>query len=97
MREALLEVVNGDANPGVRVEAVNLLVLSLQDGENEPALAAPPAPPRPRAKMRAPLPDDPSVERVLRSLEEMTRKDPNRHVRLRSAAALRQIGPRETQ
>lgn len=97
VREALLEVLNRDTNSGVRIEAVNLLVHSLQEGGDEPALAAPPVPPRPRAKARATLPDDPSVARVLRSLEELTRRDPNRYVRSRSAAALRQIGPRETQ
>jgi acetyl-CoA acyltransferase len=30
-------------------------------------------------------------------LQELQRRDPNRYVRLRSAAALRQIGPREVQ
>jgi hypothetical protein len=41
--------------------------------------------------------DDPSVSKVIRALEELQRNDPNRYVRLRSAAALRQIGPRELQ
>jgi hypothetical protein len=36
---------------------------------------------------------DPSVRRVVRALEDLQRHDPNRYVRLRSAAALRQIGP----
>jgi len=40
---------------------------------------------------------DPSVERVVRVLEQLQRRDPSRYVRLRSAAALRQIGPREVQ
>ena len=30
-------------------------------------------------------------------LQDLQRRDPNRYVRLRSAAALRQIGPREVQ
>ena len=41
--------------------------------------------------------EDQSVERVVRALEQMQRRDPSRYVRLRSAAALRQIGPREVQ
>jgi hypothetical protein len=42
-------------------------------------------------------PLDPSMEHVVRTLQELQRSDPNRYVRLRSAAALRQIGPREVQ
>jgi hypothetical protein len=38
-----------------------------------------------------------AVERVVRVLEQLQRRDPSRYVRLRSAAALRQIGPREVQ
>jgi len=41
--------------------------------------------------------EDPSVERVVRVLQQLQRRDPSRYVRLRSAAALRQIGPREVQ
>jgi hypothetical protein len=41
--------------------------------------------------------EDPSIERVVRVLQQLQRKDPSRYVRLRSAAALRQIGPREVQ
>jgi hypothetical protein len=37
------------------------------------------------------------VERVVQVLELLQRRDPSRYVRLRSAAALRQIGPREVQ
>jgi hypothetical protein len=37
------------------------------------------------------------MERVVRTLQDLQRNDPNRYVRLRSAAALRQIGPRELQ
>jgi len=40
---------------------------------------------------------DPSVQRVLRALEQLRRSDPNHYVRIRSAAALRQIGPAEVQ
>jgi HEAT repeat protein len=37
------------------------------------------------------------VERIVRALEDLQRRDPNRYVRLRSAAALRQIGSRDVQ
>jgi hypothetical protein len=89
-----------DGNPGVRVEAVNLLVHSLDHEPSDfPALApVVPEPPSatPPAAPRADV-TDPSVERVVRVLEQLQRRDPNRYVRLRSAAALRQIGPREVQ
>ena len=93
VRETLIDALEHDANPGVRVEAVNLLVRSLEPGaldasDNvEPALA-------PDAVQR---PLDPSMERVVRTLQELQRNDPSRYVRLRSAAALRQIGAREVQ
>jgi hypothetical protein len=38
-----------------------------------------------------------SLENVVRTLEELQRSDPNRYVRLRSAAALRQINERNEQ
>jgi len=94
VRETLLDALQHDANPGVRVEAVNLLVHSL--GKS----VAPPEPPDPGAPQiadAADVPVDPSVERVIRTLEELQHRDPNRYVRMRSAAALRQIGPREAQ
>jgi hypothetical protein len=92
VRDTLLEALQHDANPGVRVEAVNLLVRSL---ERE----APEAPVSPESPEIAgsDIPPDPSVERVIQTLEGLRRSDPNRYVRLRSAAALRQIGPREVQ
>jgi hypothetical protein len=90
VRETLLDALQHDGNPGVRVEAVNLLVRSLEgepfDGpevRDVPEVATPQG--------------DPSFERVVRALEDLQRHDPNRYVRLRSAAALRQIGPRELQ
>ena len=92
VRDTLLEALQHDANPGVRVEAVNLLVRSL---ERE----APEGPVSPESPEIAgsDIPPDPSVERVIQTLEGLRRSDPNRYVRLRSAAALRQIGPREVQ
>jgi hypothetical protein len=37
------------------------------------------------------------MEHVVRTLQDLQHNDPNRYVRLRSAAALRQIGPRDLQ
>src|SRR5437879_50575 len=95
VRQTLLDALEKDANPGVRVEAVNVLVGSLQHGETVE---------------NAPEPDDSKqlvkpgsqetdryVERVVGVLQQLQRRDPSRYVRLRSAAALRQIGPREVQ
>lgn len=99
VRDALLEALHHDANPGVRVEAVNLLVRSLGEQTPETLDGAPAAPEAGQAVEAAPedVPVDPSVARVIRALEELQRGDPNRYVRLRSAAALRQIGPRDSQ
>jgi len=100
VRDAVLESLEEDVNPGVRVEAINLLVRSLE--MEAPAIQ--PAPPatadEPVIEQTAPAAiagSDPSVRRVLRALEQLRRSDPNHYVRLRSAAALRQIGPAEVQ
>jgi hypothetical protein len=89
-----------DANPGVRVEAVNLLVNSLggdtdviSNGDSLPVIATPASNTEPAAING----DGADVGRVVRALEELQRRDPNRYVRLRSAAALRQIGSRDMQ
>jgi len=100
VRQVVLEALEHDANPGVRVEAVNLLVRSLDRESSDFPAIAPVAPERPSAAPPVAPPSpvaDPSVERVVRVLEQLQRRDPNRYVRLRSAAALRQIGPREVQ
>lgn len=89
VRNTLLDVLDHDENPGVRVEAINLLVNSL--GHDSPEMNS-----FPSLDMDS-LPTDASVERALRMLEALQQHDPNRYVRLRSAAALRQIGPREVQ
>jgi hypothetical protein len=88
VREALLEALDHDTNPGVRVEAVNLLVRAF---ENKPGKAAD----APLTPGEDSIPPDPSVARVVQTLDDLQRHDPNRYVRMRSAAALRQIGPRE--
>ncbi|PYT81860.1 MAG: hypothetical protein DMG40_07800 [Acidobacteria bacterium] len=100
VRQTLLDRLQHDSNPGVRVEAVNLLVGSL-DGQGSDA-DTPEAAPEPPVVGSAPgarasAEEDASFEHVVRVLQELQRRDPNPYVRLRSAAALRQIGPREVQ
>jgi hypothetical protein len=96
VREALIDSLEHDANPGVRVEAVNLLVRSLESGvpnsSDKPEIALMPEGPE---GVDRPL--DPSMDHLVRILQELQRSDPNRYVRLRSGAALRQIGTREVQ
>lgn len=102
VRDAVLQALQEDVNPGVRVEAINLLVRSLEmEGlrqvdagvpdptSNEGPLVLPIAP--------AMVASDPSTQRVVRALEELQKHDPSRYVRIRSAAALRQIGPADVQ
>ena len=95
VRQTLLDALEKDANPGVRVEAVNVLVGSLQHGDTEETAPEPPVATTPAIAGRPD--DDPSLERVVRALQQLQHRDPSRYVRLRSAAALRQIGPREVQ
>jgi len=99
VRQVLLESLEEDGNPGVRVEAVNLLVRSLGHTPSDtPVLApVPPEDPEPPPSMQSPAVDDPSVQRVIQVLGRLQKRDPSRYVRLRSAAALRQIGPRDVQ
>jgi hypothetical protein len=95
VRQALLDALEHDANPGVRVEAVNVLVGSLQHGDTEgtgPVVAEA----TPSVKTGS-AHEDEGVNRVIHELQQLQRRDPSRYVRLRSAAALRQIGPREVQ
>ena len=103
VRDVLLETLQQDANPGVRVEAVNLLVRSLEGGAEAPEPDAPVRNGRassgnaPRAPEAVVVSSDASMERIIRALEVLQHNDPNRYVRLRSAAALRQIGPQDLQ
>ena len=98
VRSAVLEALEQDANPGVRVEAINLLVRSLEmEGLREAAGVLDSDAPLVEPTAPATVPSDPSVQRVLRALEDLERHDPNHYVRMRSAAALRQIGPAEVQ
>jgi hypothetical protein len=111
VREAMLDALAHDANPGVRVEVVNMLVHSLEhesQGSNVvsyPKFAgAPENLDEQSDDMQAgssgdssAMISDASVEKVIHTLEELQKRDPSRYVRVRSAAALRQIGPREPQ
>jgi len=100
VRQVLLESLEEDGNPGVRVEAVNLLVRSLGHTPSDTPVVAPEPPENPDPSpsvQAAPAVNDPSVQRVIHVLGQLQRRDPSRYVRLRSAAALRQIGPRDVQ
>lgn len=104
VRETLLQALQYDTNPGVRVEAVNLLVRSLQNSPEGPmpnlqeghALAPGQAPQSVIPAIAGSSPDE-SMANVVRTLEDLQRKDPSRYVRLQSAAALRQIAARNEQ
>jgi hypothetical protein len=93
VRQVLLEALEHDGNPGVRVEAVNVLVGSLHPGESE-GMAHEASNATPSVNPGGPA-EDQSIGRVVRVLQQLQRRDPSRYVRVRSAAALRQIGPRE--
>lgn len=102
VREALLQALQHDSNPGVRVEAVNLLVRSLETPKKGSLPNLPPLLPEGAAGniMQAgvtAIPSDGSVENVIRTLGDLQRTDPSRYVRLRSAAALREINARSDQ
>ncbi|HUL35894.1 MAG TPA: HEAT repeat domain-containing protein [Candidatus Eisenbacteria bacterium] len=102
VREALLDALKHDTNPGVRVEAVNLLVGSLEQAEDAgeqldlPALAdlgnASATPVASGGEGQGA-----SLDTVIQELELLQHRDPSRYVRLRSAAALRQLSARGEQ
>ena len=117
VREAMMDALKHDANPGVRVEVVNILVHSLgpeaqltmnSDMPNVAPLSNNETEIGDYAQFTANEDgkvvrsasitlgaDDPSVTKVIRALEDLQHNDPSRYVRLRSAAALRQIGSRD--
>lgn len=97
VRHAVLDALEHDANPGVRVEAVNVLVGSLRHDSSDAEETEPGLPAVSPLVERDSLGNDESLDRVIRVLQQLQRRDPNPYVRLRSAAALRQIGPREVQ
>jgi hypothetical protein len=109
VREAMLDALTHDSNPGVRVEVVNMLVRSLE--HDPQFRADPPFAPMAGVPGNSDDSSDgstleppsesgenstgPSVQKVIRTLRELQKRDPSSYVRLRSAAALRQIGPQE--
>ncbi|HET7108306.1 MAG TPA: HEAT repeat domain-containing protein [Candidatus Acidoferrum sp.] len=103
VRAALFDALKHDSNPGVRVEAVNLLVSSLEksgDGSELPAMV-PGMPSLPEGTVLPAMPNGPahevSMTGVIRTLEDLRHSDPSSYVRLRSAAALRQLSARGDQ
>jgi HEAT repeats/Putative zinc-finger len=101
VRDVLLEALQHDANPGVRVEAINLLVRAIDSGSELPELApeAPDSesPVQGVAPQALPFAGKDSEQRILRALDNLRQHDSNRYVRLRSAAALRQIAQQDMQ
>jgi len=101
VHETLLGILAHDPSPGARIEAVNLLVRSLEQeartgvGAEESGM---PLNGGLDAKAGEADHDNAAVEASLigtiRALTDLQQNDPNRDVRLRSAAALRQIGAR---
>lgn len=98
VRDSLLETLQRDPNPGVRVEAINLLVRALESGNEIPEIAPEAADSDlPAAAPQGLLGSRESEQRILRALDELRQHDSNRYVRLRSAAALRQIAQQDMQ
>lgn len=99
VREVLLDTLKRDTNPGVRVEAVNLLVGSLEKSDESSDGAAMVAPAGNRNMVPGSRGGDSqeSLVSVIRELEILQHNDPSRYVRLRSAAALRQLSERNDQ
>jgi hypothetical protein len=83
------------------VEAINLLVRAIESGSELPELApeAPgsESPVQGTAPQALPFPGRDTEQRILRALDELRQHDSNRYVRLRSAAALRQIAQQDMQ
>jgi hypothetical protein len=104
VRETLLGILAHDASPGVRIEAVNLLVRALeQEAGNSAAaedsdLKSNPSAESSNAKVSGSARREVSAEfstaDAIHALRDLQQKDPSHDVRLRSAAALRQIGAR---
>jgi len=103
VRAVLLDALRHDSNPGVRVEAVNLLVNSLEKSDNGNSLPTmvPGMPSMPDGNtvpaMASGKAHEVSMTGVIMTLEDLRRSDPSSYVRLRSAAALRQLSARNDQ
>lgn len=103
VRAVLLDTLKRDSNPGVRVEAVNLLVNSLEksgNGNGMPTIV-PGMPSMPDGSMVPAMGSgkahEVSMTGVIRTLQDLRQSDPSSYVRLRSAAALRQLNARGDQ
>jgi len=101
VHETLLGILAHDPSPGARIETVNLLVRSLEQEARNGARAEESGMPLnggPDANAGDADHGEATVEASLigtiRALTDLQQNDPNRDVRLRSAAALRQIGAR---
>jgi hypothetical protein len=90
VREVLMESLQHDSNSGVRVEAINLLVRTLESGDEMPELA--PVAPDSDSSWQEVAPQP-----LRASGKESEQHDSNRYVRLRSAAALRQLARQDLQ
>lgn len=107
VRETLLDALQHDSNPGVRVEAVNLLVRALEQAQSQPQMPPGGLPPVPEmtatpmiqasTAMHGNAAKSSSIDGVIRALETLQHSDSSRYVRLRSAAALREISVRNDQ
>jgi hypothetical protein len=93
VRLTLLDALHHDPNPGVRVEAVNLLVRSLETANGRELNNGKEV----TVTVLQGGEDLDSADGVLRTLEILQRTDPSPYVRLRSAAALREISDRDEQ
>jgi hypothetical protein len=103
VRAVLLDALRHDSNPGVRVEAVNLLVNSLEQSGDRDAVTVmvPGMESVPDGNMVHTMAGENahevSMTGVIRTLEALRHSDPSSYVRLRSAAALRQLNARGDQ
>lgn len=76
------------------MEAVNLLVHSLENAQVQPVI---PMQSPDMLQTGTPNPQDGSIANVIRTLGDLQSSDPSRYVRLRSASALREISARSEQ
>ncbi len=105
IRQALCSAARKDHNPGVRLKALEALrgfeqedavrqtLLAVLEGDANPGLRVEAINAlRALADKAGPFND----QRVMEVLRDRVRKDPNNYVRMQSAAAMRQLGPRAT-
>lgn len=108
VRKVLCTAARKDRNPAVRLCALEMLRDGIMDqtvretllealvNDNNPGVRVEAISSLVSSLQRsAEAPVDANAEHVMNVLENLTRKDPNRFVRMQSAAALRQLGPRE--